>query len=511
MRLTGTLDQRIGRHLAAAGAGFLALVMTPAHAQAGKDRPAATIKVGEPAGFSSLTDAQSAVVDVYFGNRRLGDTQVSFLPGSISFADPAKLVALLPDIANPEAVQAALAAADLPSNSRLVCSPGTDPMLCGRLAPDIVGVIFDQEHFRVDIFVNPRMLAVRQAVVRQYLPQPEGGLSIVDAIGVVLSGSSDGPQTYNLQDHFILGDADRRLRADLAYASGFGVQADRLVLEMDKPGWRYTAGAFWAPGTDLIGRRKMLGLGIETQFDTRLDRDELQGSPLVVFLGQRSRVDIMRDGRVLTSRIYEAGNQCLETSGLPDGSYEVTLRIEDAGGAKREELRFFTKNPLIAPAGHAIYFAYAGVLANDATSEFISPTGTPFLQAGTGRRLGAHFAVDATVLTTDRTLLGEVGAYYIGKRAQIRLAAIGSSTGVYGGLLQLSSQGNSRFNFNFDLRHIRIGGHPLLSDPDPTSIVAGSLPDRNPSLLPVAISTFTQLAGNAMYNLPSAQIGVAAT
>ena len=49
--------------------------------------------------------------------------------------------------------------------------------------------------------------------------------------------------------------------------------------------------------------------GIESQIDTRLDKDEILGSPVVVYLDQRARVDVMRDGRVLNSAMYEAGNQ----------------------------------------------------------------------------------------------------------------------------------------------------------------------------------------------------------
>jgi outer membrane usher protein FimD/PapC len=482
-----------------------------AQANATGGKQLATIGVGEPDGFSNLVTPQSALVDVYFGGKRLGDAQVIYEPGSLSFNDPAKLVALLPDLANTSAVEAALAVSSLSTNASLICMPGSDPTICGRLSPQVAGIIFDQQHFRVDVFVSPHLLAVKTAVPQQYLPRPDSGLAIVDAIGAVMSGSSDGSRFYNLQDHLILGDADRRLRSDLSYASGFGVQTDRLVAEIDKPGWRYSAGAFWAPGTDLIGRRKMVGIGIETQIDTRLDKDVMRGNPLVVFLNQRARVDILRDGRVQTSRIYEAGNQTLDTAGLPDGSYEVVLRIEQAGGSQHEERRFFTKNPLIAAVGQKILFAYAGVLADDVRGRFLAPTGTPFFQGGAARRLGPHLALDGTVLVTDKTVLGEIGAYYIAARAQLRIAAVGSSNGDYGGLIQLSTQGNSRFNFNFDLRSIKTNGRTLPLDTEHSIAESGSLFGGEPSTLPLANSSFTQVSGNISYSLPSAQFGVSAS
>jgi hypothetical protein len=482
-----------------------------AHAQSGDPHQVAMINVAEPADFSDLTGPQQAVVDVYFGGRKIGESEIVFRPGAITFSDPAKIVAMLPDLSEPSAVLAALSAPNLASNSGLACTQGADTAVCGRLAPDVAGVIFDQDRFRVDLFVNPRFLAVKEAVASRFLPRPDAAVSIVNAIGGVLSGASGGGQTYNLQDHLILGDAEWRVRADLSYASGFGAQADQLVAELDKPNWRYSAGVFWAPGTDLIGRRKMLGLGIETQFDTRLDRDQLQGTPLVVFLEQRARVDVLRDGRVIASAIYEAGNQTLDTSGLPEGSYEVVLRIQEIGGAEREEHRFFTRHQRIAPVGHGLYLLYAGLLVDDQAKAFLSTTATPFIQASAARRLSPHLAIDATVLATNRTAIGEAGAWFITPLVLVRAAGIAGSNGIVGGLLQISSSGNSRFNFDFDLRRVNIGRGARLPESDSAGSPVQSLLGGNPALLPVATASFTQLSGSLSYSLPELQLGVAAT
>ena len=496
--------------------GTLAFAFAGQTAQAGPvaTEHVAVVNVSEPAGFSQLAGPQRAVVDVFFGGRRLGEAEISFQPGSLKFLAPEKLVALLPDIADTAAIRAALSEAELPAHASLICPPSADPAKCGRLTPAVAGVIFDQDRFRVEVFVNPHLLAVNVSVRQEYLPAPEGGLSIINAISTVLSGSSKGAKLYNLQDRFIMGDKDRRLRADLSYASGFGIQADRLVAEMDKPGWRYSAGVVWAPGTSLIGRRKVVGLGIETQIDTRLDKDVMRGNPLIVFLNQRARVDILRDGRVQASRIYDAGNQSLDTSALPDGSYDVVLRIEEASGARHEEHRFFTKNSRIAAVGQKVMFAYAGVLANDARRGFISPTGTPFLQAGMARRLSPHVALDGTVLMTNRTAMAEAGAYYIASQAQFRLAALGSSNGAFGALVQVSSQGNSRFNFNFDLRHIKTSEQQTFSGstagpPGPFSPLNPFGAD--PAALPLAKNSYTQISGNISYSLPGAQLGLSAS
>lgn len=487
------------------GITTLATALQPALAEE-KPPVIARMEVGVPAGFEDLSGPQQALVDVYFGDRKLGQTMIVHRPGSVRFEEPDRLIALLPELAEPAIIRASLAAEDLPSNAHKVCMPGANPAECGRLMPEVAGVIFDEQHFRVDVFVNPRLLKIEEATQIAYLPKPQAGVAVVNALSAVMSGSSSGERNYNLQNRLIVGDADKRLRADLAYSSAFGVQADQLVAELDRPGWRFSGGAFWAPGSSLVGRRKILGIGAETQFDTRLDKDEMRGNPLVVFLGQRAKVDILRDGRVIASRIYDGGNQSLDTSGLPDGAYEVVLRIEEASGAVRKERRFFTRNRQIAPMGQRLFHAYVGLMIDDQSRKFLAPTSTPFAQVGAGWRLSPRIALDATVLATDKTVLGEAGVTWISPEVQFRLGGIVSSNGARGGQFHVSSSGNSRFNFDFDLRHIQPGKAAL---PGRQAASLDLFANHDLAALPIARSTYTQLAGSLNYSLSGGQIGVA--
>ena len=60
---------------------------------------------------------------------------------------------------------------------------------------------------------------------------------------------------------------------------------------------------------------------------------------------------------IVTANRILAGNNVLDTSGLPDGSYALVLRIHEAGGAVREERRFFVRNAQIAPVGLIFSFS----------------------------------------------------------------------------------------------------------------------------------------------------------
>lgn len=431
-------------------------LLAPAQA---KDAAELAISVAEPEGFADLAEAQTLLVDVYFGGVRRGEARISATPGAVKFLDPTATLDLIPELSGRAEIEALLAEESLPANAQLACTGTTDPARCGRLSPELAGVIFNRDSFRIDIFVNPRFLAVRDTAHDAYLPEPPGGPAVINTFGAVLSGKlGSGTSYHNVQDQLLIGSGARRLRADVFHASEHGFGADRLAFEWDRPDLRYSAGALWAPGNQIGGRRKLIGLGIESQIDTRLDKDEILGSPLVVYLERRARVDIVRDGRVLASAIHEAGNRQLDTTGLPDGSYDVVLRVEEPGRPVREERRFFTKSRRIPSPGRTDFFAFGGLQVDAFERGSIEPSSHPYVQGGVAHRLNEKWALSGAVEATDGGASGEIAATYLTPLAQVRAAAVADIDGTYGAIVQVSSGGMSRLNYNFDLRVVESAG-----------------------------------------------------
>jgi len=468
----------------------------------------AQVAVGVPSGFADLARAQQIVADLHFGGEAIGQVQIKVEGGTVRLSDPAAVVALIPQVADVAAVTAALSG-PLDMHAALACSQGSDADTCGRLSPPVAGVIFDQDRFRLTVFVAPRYLAVRSALRDIYLPMPDAGLSLVNWVAGTVAGSSNGGTDFAIQNRAVLGDRDARLISTTSYASTVGIKGDVLAVQVDKPGIRYTAGAFWAPGLDLVGRRRILGAGVETQFDTRADKDIISGTPLIVSLAQRSRVDMLVDNRLVGSRIYDAGNQNLDTSALPDGAYEVRLLIQEIGGTRREERRFFAKNARIAPAGEWLWFARGGVLVQDRPGAFLSATRKLYAEAGASRRLGRHVALDTSWVASNGRITGELGAYLLTAPAQFRLAILGSSKLDSGILFQANSTGVSRFNFNIDARRVHThDDSPLIASSD----MAGPARFGGSALAAVrpAGGSFTQVMGDVSYRLKHAQINLSA-
>ena len=224
-----------------------------------------------PAGFDELTRPREMLLDVYYGDRKVGEARAVVAPGTVRFIDPATLIALVPDVIPSPALTAELSS-ELPSHPELVCSPGNSGQ-CGELAPETVGVILDEDHFRASLFFAPKLLRTSPAVGDPYLKSSTGPLSLTSNVGLALSGSTGTSAIYNIQDRTILSLGNARIRSDFSYASRLGLTVDNLVGEIERRDLRYSAGLFWAPGLDLTGQRRIAGIGAGTQFDTRADRD----------------------------------------------------------------------------------------------------------------------------------------------------------------------------------------------------------------------------------------------
>lgn len=401
-------------------------------------------------GFGVQSAPQMMLVDVYFGGERLGETRVELNEKTLRLLAVAEVVAMLPALRDRQAVATVLGRSDLETNAFLSCGVTSDSS-CGSLSPDIAGVIFNRDRFRLDVFLNPRFLDPQRALSEVYLPKPDRSLSMVSSVGGLISGQTGGQSSYNLQNDFIVGNGERRLRGSIGYASDFGLETDALAVEWDQRGVRYAAGLLWSQGTDATARRKIAGAGISSQIDTRTDRENLLGTPLIVFLGRRARVDILREGRLVHSALYQPGSQSISTDNLPDGAYQVTLRIYELDGGMREEARFFTKSRRIPSLGRTDFFAFAGAVTKSDISA--SELGNPlFVQGGIAHRLGQSWAVDAVVQAVGGSASAEVGATWLAPAVQVRAAALRTDEGALGGLLRVASTGGAKLNFNLDMR-----------------------------------------------------------
>ena len=170
----------------------------------------------------------------------------------------------------------------------------------------------------------------------------------------------------------------------------------------------------------------------------------------------------MIDGRLVTSRIYPAGNRLIDTESLPNGSYDIVLEIYEDGQPVRQERRFFSKGSVMAPLGQPLISAFAGFIPSSAHGVSID-TDSLFYQAAIAYRLAPALGVDATVLGTQHKAILETGLIYHSRLAQFRAAGLISSSADYGVVLTAATVGGGPVSLSFDLRKVKSqDGRPLL-------------------------------------------------
>ena len=464
---------------------------TNASSNGGANNVGFEARVSAPADFASLEGPRDLLMDLYVGGHRLGEVHVVSERGTIRFRDPAAAARLVPNVAEPGALLAALGGA-LDGHGELVCGK-LNNNACGAINTDTAAIIADEDQLRIDLFVGARLLKTVAVGATGFLPAPTSGPSLAAALGLAMSGTSDKSPLYHLQSRNVLGWGAGRVRSNVALASGFGLLVDDLVAEFDRPDQRFSGGLLWAPGNDFTGERRVLGLGFETQLDTRADKERLQGTPLTLFLRQPARVEILVDGRLVDARYYDAGNTLLDTATLPAGSYNLLLRIQEGGGPVREERRFFVRSADMAPLGRPLFHAAAGLLADSRRGRPVSLDKQIYYAAGANVRLSQRIGVEGSVTGTRRKLLGQAGLFLATRVVRMRAAALRSTDGDGGALLQLGSGDLGRLQFTLDLRRVNSrSGQPLLPQTQTGESFGGAAASREQPLL----GSYTQLTGN---------------
>ncbi|MBW6530507.1 TcfC E-set like domain-containing protein [Sphingomonas sp. RRHST34] len=470
----------------------------PAGAAHAADAAPPQVTAAMPAEFATLAATQRIVVDVYVADRRIGQYAAEVGLAEARLLDPAAVAAAIPDLLDRTFVVAALTP-PLAIGAHPSC---TDTSGCVAASRPRVTASYDPAAFRLTLALDPRLLAVRGEEAR-YLEDADAAPSAVDTVGVALAGGGGLRANYAIRNRLVAGRGAVHLLSDASLSSWDGGRLDTLAAEVDRRDLRLRGGLFYAPGVDLVGRRRIIGVGVATQFDTRADRVALSGTPLIVFLPQRSRVDVYVQGRLVSSQSYESGNQALDTSGLADGSYPIELRIQEAGGGTRVEQRFFTKSAALAPAGRVVFDAHLGVLTRDRQDRACERVA--IATGGARGRFGTHLAWDAAAMVTRANAVAEGGLSLLTALAQARVALLGSRRGDRGVAAQLSSSGSSALSYSLDVRHVRSAdGTALIAADDAAGVIAPLMRVRDDR----AGSSYTQMLGSLSYTLPHAQLGL---
>jgi hypothetical protein len=422
-----------------------------------------------PPGFESLFEDQQSLVDVYFAGRLLVTTGATFNPSSITFEQPSNIASRIPSALDLDVIQNALTG-ELPANQEFLCYY-RNQRNCGVMYPEVASVIFDSDKFRADLFINPSLLGVSQANHDKYLPPSDGGLSFLQTFNYAFSGNdeSGSESIENLYALSLLSYEENAIQMSSNYDNDSNFEIDTLVAQRDWQGMRYLGGYFQTINGDLrfTSETSVVGARIGTSLDTREDERQTSGRQIQVFLQSRGEVSIFKNERLISTRIYDAGNQIIDTSALPGGAYDITLRIRDSGG-ERIETQFYVKNNNLPPEGDPYYFIELGQVTEFAEGDTLPETiDEHILRGSVNTRLNFNNSIFGGLSTTEDDSVAEIGWFGLGAHYDVQLSAALARHDRYGF--------NSEARFNFD-RAWLIGTYRKIWD-DGDEEVEGDEPD----------------------------------
>jgi hypothetical protein len=408
-----------------------------------------------PPGFEFLLEPQTTQIDIYYGGAYLTSTLATFTPNDITLLEPASVVSKIPDLLDSEQI-IEFFTGQLSSNSALVCLTQNQSN-CGKLNTATAEVIFDENRFRLDLFLSQDLLTVRDAGINPFLPPSDSGLSLLNVFSATVNGQEGRDENYNIANSTTLSYKESRLVAISNLNENEDLSFDTLAVEREFAGRQLQAGIFRSsPGALVFIRESdFLGLSFGTSLDTRTDLNQSSGNELQIFLDTRSRVDILKDGRLISTATYDTGNQILDTSRLPGGAYDIVLQIRDSFENVREETRFYVKSNRLPPLAETLYFFDIGEQVSKVAGKALPRrNGRDLIRAGVSRRITRNYGGELGVVSdTDQGLL-ETGIFRLGRNYDIRLnIAVGADSAKAASIISNFRLGG--FSFGASLRETR--------------------------------------------------------
>ena len=405
-----------------------------------------------PPGFADLSGKQTTEADVYFGGILITTAFVEYDPYEVEILDPDAVIRQIPNVRAPEML-AGLLTGPRPTGAEHLCN-ARRLQDCGTLTPAVVDVLFDEGRFRLDVFVHPDQLLLHALETEKYLPDSTVARSNLHNLRSSVSGSGQGRQ-FNLTSESFFARGEARLRARYGISND-GLSLYEMSWQQDDPDMEYEVGSFRTARRNgaLINDFDLLGIRVASSTKRRLDLDAVLGTPIFLFLPERSRIDVFRGPELLHSRFYEAGNQQIDSTGFPDGAYDVTLKITALSGAESEETQFFVRSGMMPPKGEPQYLLEAGSLLENQVDNLPRLQDELWVRGSVSRRLQDSLSLDSEFFFAGTQGTVQSGLFVLRRQWHGYAGAMLSQGGAHGVLLR-GGLHRDDLTANFDYREVR--------------------------------------------------------
>ncbi len=386
-----------------------------------------------PPGFENIEQQEvENYLDVYFLGRPVTTAWVKYNQDYIEIQNLNEVIDSLEGITNKALVKKHLSGKiknhytkACPSRSRRAKKKLKN---CGLIDPKIAGVILDKSNFTLTIFINSSYLEKSyQSIQGAGLPPSSSGFSFLHDVDAYLNDTKTN-QVKNFNMKTLLGYKESYIDMDSSiYKSNLDKNRRRynineLQAKINKNNKKYYAGWGQAVGSSFLQGKRYLGLGMETTTDQIIDQKSLYSSAVELFLETPSKVEIYKDGKLLSAQDHDGGYIMIDTSNFPSGSYDTLIRIEDQNGNITEKTEYFVKRTSMPPLGKPQYYFNVGYLQEtfDKNKKML-PTYSKklLLQAGGSYRTSLNTYLSENIMVARGGIFSETGFNYIATKYSV--------------------------------------------------------------------------------------------
>lgn len=438
-----------------------------------------------PEGFADLVNAENfGFIDIYFVGKYLGSYQAKYTNTKLELTDKGVLFESISQIVtfnNPEIIKSILDT-ELDTNSDFVCEPNKK---CEQFLPEDIGIIFDENSLSAKLIVNPKKVKEQEIVQNLFLADSTSNNSVLQNLGLNFLGGSESEKTeFSLSGDTIFAHKEHRIKTSWVQSDG-GFFVGNVFYATEKNGLDYKAGYIndTTFGNGFTPSYRMLGIEIGTSLNTRNDLKNNFNQPLNIFLNQRSMIKIKKGNEFIYSGYHEAGNQMIETTNFPSGSYNLNIEIVGDNGETETMIKFFVKSIAIPPKDMNLYYLNAGYLeedlfSNTQSTDYLKDTidvlpkvsKDLFIKGGFARRIGDQTGFYTEIYHTKNDYLINPSLYYLGNGYDLKASAISGSNNIKGASFDVNLPLDDSL-FSVSARYIKKHNNKLVYG-DGTSLMA---------------------------------------
>lgn len=406
-----------------------------------------------PEGFADLVNAENfGFIDIYFVGKYLGSFQATYNSNNIELTDKGVLfnaITQLVTFNNPDIIKAILDS-KLDTNSNFICEINTK---CKQFSPEDIAIIFDENSLSAKVIVNPKKVKEQDLVNNLFLPESTSKNSFLQNVGLNFLGGSESEKTeFSLSGDTLLSHKEHRIKTSWVQSEeGFFI--GNVFYATEKNGLDYKAGYIndTTFGNSFTPSYRMLGFEIGTSLNTRNDLKNNFNQPLNIFLNQRSMIKIKKGNEFIYSAYHEAGNQLIDTSNFPSGSYNLNIDIVGDNGETESIIKFFVKSIAIPPKDMNLYYLNAGYLEDDLFSstydnDYFNKSANVlpevskdlFLKGGFATRIGEQTGFYTEIYHTKNDYLLNPSLYYLGNGYELKASLLNGSNDIKGASVDLN-------------------------------------------------------------------------